>query len=136
MLGMGSFAVTGLFLILVTAARPSVHEDGTGALSPPSVDGRPVEVAIGFYALDFARVTAREESFDVTGYLELSWRDPRLALLGEGPKPGSGRRVDAGAIWTPRLLFENALEPPRYHGEPVVEADEHGVVTSWAVLSG
>jgi Neurotransmitter-gated ion-channel ligand binding domain len=136
MLGMGSFAVTGLFLILVTAARPSVHEDGTGELSPPSADGRPVEVAIGFYALDFARVTAREESFDVTGYLELSWRDPRLALPGaEGPNPGT-RRVDAGTIWTPRLLFENALEPPRYHGEPVVEADEHGLVTSWAVLSG
>ena len=134
---MGYFAVSGLFLILVTAVQPPGHEDGTGALSPPSADGKPVEVAIGFYALDFARVTAREESFDVTGYLELSWRDPRLAPPGvEGLKPGSGRRVDAGRIWTPRLLFENALEPPRYHGEPVVEADERGLVTSWAVLSG
>src|SRR5829696_3478010 len=136
MLGMGSFAVTGLFLILVTAARPSVHEDGTGALSPPSADGRPVEVAIGFYALDFARVTAREESFDVTGYLELSWHDPRLARpSGGSPKPGT-RRVDAGRIWKPRIFFENALEPPRYHVEPVVEADEHGRVTSWAIVSG
>ena len=130
-------AVTGLFLILVTADRHSAYEDEPDGLSPPSAEGQPVEVAIGFYALDFARVTAREESFDVTGYLELSWRDPRLALPGEeGPKPGSGRRVDAGRIWTPRLLFENALEPPRYHGEPVVEADGHGLVTSWAVLSG
>ena len=133
---MGLIATIGLTSLLAASGPQDIAEI-IEATSPPSADGQPVEVAIGFYALDFARVTVREESFDVTGYLELSWRDPRLALPGgEGPKPGSGRRVDAGRIWTPRLLFENALEPPRYHGEPVVEADEHGLVTSWAVLSG
>lgn len=133
---MGPFAVTGLTLFLATVAGSSAHAEGPSESSPPSADGKPVEVAIGFYALDFARVTAREESFDVTGYLELSWRDPGLALpIGEGPKPGT-RSVDAARIWRPRIFFENALEPPRYHGEPVVEADEHGLVTSWAILSG
>src|SRR3954454_22057007 len=105
---MGSLATFGLAVFL-TASGPSATEDASAKTGAPSVDGKPVEVSIGFYALDFARITAREESFDVTGYLEMSWRDPRLA-------PPSGqearRRLETGRIWTPRIFFENALEPP------------------------
>jgi hypothetical protein len=92
-----------------------------------------VEVAIGFYALDFARLTARDESFDLTGYLELTWRDASLATA---PGTKAGRHLEAGRIWTPRIFFENALEQPRYHDAPHVEADASGVVTSWAIVSG
>jgi len=40
---------------------------GDGRTTAPVVEGKPIEVAIGFYALDFARVTSRDESFDLTG---------------------------------------------------------------------
>src|SRR5262249_2624426 len=114
------------------ARRP---EDGGAA--PPVRDGRPVEVTVGLYVLDFARVTAREESFDLTGYFELSWRDPRLVGRAVGkPMPGGVRRVEAGQIWAPRVFFHKALEPPRFHDPPVVEVDAKGVVTSWAIVSG
>src|SRR5262249_36092648 len=114
------------------AARP-----GDDPAYPPLCDGQPVEVTVGLYVLDFARLTAREESFDLTGYLELSWRDPRLVSAAVGkPMPGGVRRVEAGRIWAPRVFFHNALEPPRFHDSPVVGVDANGVVTSWAIVSG
>ena len=33
------------------------------------VEGKPIEVAIGFYALDLARIMSRDESFDLTATL-------------------------------------------------------------------
>ena len=134
---MGLFATIGLTSLLVAAAGPQAVPGRPEDVSPPAVGGKPVEVAIGFYVLDFARITPRDESFDATGYLELSWRDPRLALGSvASPKPGARRRVDAARLWTPRIFFENVLEQPKYHSEPVVEADENGVVTSWVIVSG
>jgi hypothetical protein len=73
----------------------------------------------------------------VTGYLELSWRDPRLAVGAvANARPRATKRVDAGKIWTPRIFFENALEQPSYHHEPAVEVDDRGVVTSFVILTG
>jgi hypothetical protein len=134
---MASIATTLLASIVIAAQAAPRSEDRPEALSPPLVDGKPVDLAIGFFVYDFARVTAREESFDVIGYLELSWHDPRLATA---PDAGSGkavwRRVDARQVWTPRIFFENALEPPRYHSEPIVETDGRGLVSSWVLVSG
>ena len=72
-------ASAGLVFLSSAMASQTAPGGSSAKAEPPSVGGKPVEVAIGFYAIDFARVTSREESFDVTGYLELSWRDPGLA---------------------------------------------------------
>jgi Neurotransmitter-gated ion-channel ligand binding domain len=130
---MGSLTTIVLAAILAAAPGGLTPEGAPTETSPPLVDGKPVEVLIGFYTLDFARVTAREESFDVTGYLELSWRDPMLATS-SGNK--TVRRLDGGRIWMPRVFFENALEQPRYHEAPTIEVDGTGMVTSWAIVSG
>lgn len=103
---------------------------------PPTRGGAAVEVSVAFYIIDFARMTSREESFDATAYLQLTWRDPRLAVAGlDKPKPGVHHRLDPGSIWVPRISFENALDQPKYHGEPVLEADSDGRVVSWVILS-
>lgn len=127
-------AAAGLILALLAAQAPPAPGGSPADLSPPRIDDAPVEVTLGFYALDFARVTAREESFDVTGYLEQRWRDPSLALA-SGADPGHRRRPRDGEIWLPRILFENALDRPRDHAEPVTEVDDWGNVTRWAILS-
>lgn len=135
---MGFFGTIGLALTLSVVSSASPSADPGAETLPPSVDGKPVKVSIGFYILDFARITSRDESFDITGYLELSWRDPKTARSkGQVKGEGQGQRRHApGSIWTPRIYFENALEQPRYHFEPVVEADDDGLVTSWAIVSG
>lgn len=110
-------------------------QGGTDFKTPPSVDGKPVAVKIGFYAVDFARVTSREESFDLTGYVEMNWTDPRLAVP-KAERKNASRPMDASKIWTPRIFFDNALESPRFHNEPVVECDDEGHASSWAIVSG
>jgi hypothetical protein len=132
---MGFLTPTLLAFMLLAAPGPATAGDAPAPApltSPPAMGGKAVEVAIGFYVLDFARVTAREESFDLTGYLELSWRDPRLEAPGE---PKAVRRLDAGGIWTPKIYFENALEQPRYHDAPIIEIDHTGTVTTWSIVS-
>jgi hypothetical protein len=126
-----------LAMVLLAQAPPPAKSELGLHLSAPVVNGKPVEVAIGFYAFDFARVTSRDESFDLTGYLELSWRDPRLEMSAEQKaKTQAWRRVDGSKIWMPRVYFENALEQPRQHAEGVVEVTPDGVVTSWSICSG
>lgn|GEM_PF-4823566 len=115
---MTSCAAPALTLVLLAQFAPLAPTSapllGDGSTTAPAVEGQPIEVAIGFYALDFARVTSRDESFDLTGYLELSWRDPRLALCAsDKAKSNTWRRLDPARIWTPRVYFENALEQPR-----------------------
>ncbi len=141
---MGLVTPLALGLLLIMQTSITNLDDPSSALSPPMVDDKPVEVRVGFYALDFARITARDESFDMTGYLELSWRDPRLARTFSGkdrtppsrPRRAGVRHVNAASIWTPRYFFENALEQPRFHVDPVAEVDPDGLVTTWAVVSG
>lgn len=97
-----------------------------GPNPPPVEDGRPVEVGVGFHIVDFGRITAREESYDVTAHLELRWRDTRLACAAG---------ASDGKIWTPRLNFDNAAEAPKPHGDPRIEVDADGLVTSRSILS-
>jgi hypothetical protein len=122
----------GILVCLMSMAGTASSQEDRRA--PPSEGGRPVVVAVGFTVLDFARVTPREESFDVTGTLSMSWRDPRLARPGE-----SGERwvrVDPAQVWTPKIVFLNAVEQPKPHNAPVVEVDARGNVSSWFVVSG
>jgi hypothetical protein len=132
---MGSLAALALTLTLAVAPQErAVPETLADLISAPSIDGKPVDVAIGFYIIDFARVTSREESFDATGYLELSWHDSRVAPPTPA-EPALVRRLDAARIWTPRIFFENALEQPRYHDAAIVESDARGLITSWTIIS-
>src|SRR4051812_36581812 len=128
-----------LLTLAISVQAPSPLIEVRGLMASPAAEGVPVDVSIGFYALDFARVTARDESFELTGYLELSWNDPRLALPAserDEARKRPWRRIDASKIWTPRVYFENALEQPKPHSDPVVEVDPDGAVWSWSVVSG
>ncbi|WP_406699899.1 hypothetical protein V5E97_13720 [Singulisphaera sp. Ch08] len=131
---MGCFGAIRLVLTLSAIGSAPATAPLDADMTPPRVQGKPVEVSIGFYILDFARITSRDESFDVTGYLELNWRDPRTARP-ESTANGVTRHAP-GKIWTPRVFFENALEQPRFHFDPVIEADDEGRVSSWVIVSG
>src|SRR4051795_11358041 len=54
----------------------------------PGEGGRRIEVRLGIYVVDFARINLREESFDMAGYLDTSWTDPSLALAPGTPPRG------------------------------------------------
>src|SRR5262245_57521598 len=62
---------------LPAAEPPSSPGDNSARESPPGP--RPVEVRLALTIIDFARINNREETFDLHGYLEVSWKDSRLA---------------------------------------------------------
>ena len=70
---MSTCAAAALSLVLLTQfarlAPTSPALLGEGRTSAPDVEGKPIEVAIGFYALDLARIMSRDESFDLTATL-------------------------------------------------------------------
>lgn len=122
---MNGFALIAVMLACVSAQGEAVHRIEGRLTMPPKKDGQPLTVQIGFHIVDFGRITAREESFDVTAHLELRWHDPRLAS-----------ETWDGKLWTPRLNFDNAADAPKFHGEPMIEVSPDGDVTSRVTLSG
>ena len=121
-------AVFGVFVQGVPASE--ARSQGIW-LSPPTAQEGPLVIDVGFHVIDFGRVTAREESFEATVYLELRWRDPRLADASH-----HGNWVPNQKIWFPRFLFENAADAPRAHGDPIIEVEPDGTVNYETILSG
>lgn len=124
-IGVGAaFFLLGLGGLVVRSAAAGELAD---AASRPVDGGGPTAVAIGFHVIDFGRVTARDETFDLTAHLVLRWRDPRLSG-GRGKRPAN--------FWTPKLCYDNAVEPPRPIGEASVEIGDDGTVTSRSIFCG
>ncbi|MFO0958204.1 MAG: hypothetical protein U0800_12385 [Isosphaeraceae bacterium] len=105
-------------------------------IAPPTKEGKPVEVRVGFLVLDFSKVDSREESFGLTGYLALTWNDPRLALP-PGEVGGLPRRFSPAEVWTPSLFFPNALDQARWQDRDAeIEVADDGTVTWSGILTG
>ncbi|WP_422927141.1 hypothetical protein [Singulisphaera sp. PoT] len=103
-----------------TLRREGIHWPGEG--------GKQIEVSIGIYVVDFARINLREESFDMAGYLDTRWVDPTIALKGDERK-GRLRRFRPGQIWSPALEFVNAIEQANAKREGDLYVTDDGLVT-------
>jgi Neurotransmitter-gated ion-channel ligand binding domain len=100
-------AVAGLLCALTPAmARAAGIEADTGLLSPPTVDNRPVNVKVGFFLTNLIDVDEVKEMFHISGYLFMTWKDPRLAF---SPAEGdTDRSYNPDGIWVPRVFMVNA----------------------------
>ena len=100
----------------------------------PSVGGESTEVTIGVYLIDIDEIDDVHQRFNVDMFVNIAWRDPRLALP-EQERSGQVRTFAMTEIWTPRGLIVNdrGLTPklPR-----VVDVDVLGNVVSQQRLSG
>ncbi len=73
-------------------------------MTPPISDGKPVEVRVGFYVTNLASLDQASKSYEITGYLKATWKDPRLAFSGEA---AAEKELDPKAIWTSALKIVN-----------------------------
>ena len=94
----------------------------------PGEGGRKIRVSVGLYVIDFARISIREESFNMAGYLDTSWTDPSLAP-GPGEHVPAVRRFRPGQVWAPALEFVNAVEQVVTEREGDLYAEPDGRVT-------
>jgi Neurotransmitter-gated ion-channel ligand binding domain len=108
----------GRFAILILAALLSVLtpvvaraagiEANTGSLSAPTAGGQPVKVKVGFFLTNLIDVDEVKEMFHISGYLFMTWKDPRLAF---SPARGdTDRSYNPDSIWVPRVFLINAAE--------------------------
>ena len=71
---------------MARAQQAGIQVD-TGLLSPPLADHKPVNVKVGLFLTDLIDVDEVKEVFNISGYLFMTWKDPRLKF-----SRGGGRR--------------------------------------------
>ncbi|MGO9605966.1 MAG: hypothetical protein ACLQAT_21680 [Candidatus Binataceae bacterium] len=90
---------------MARAQQAGIQVD-TGLLSPPLADHKPVNVKVGFYLTDLIDVDEVKEVFNISGYLFMTWKDPRLKFSAAGG--AAERSYNPDSIWIPRVLLINA----------------------------
>lgn len=77
--------------------------DHTG--TRPGADGAADEIKVTLGLLDIVEIDNRSQVFTVDIYVQLQWRDPRLAAAND--EVSEFRTFALGDIWTPRLTIVN-----------------------------
>ena len=95
-----------LCMLTQGTARAAGIEADTGLLSPPTVDNKPVKVKVGFFLTNLIDVDEVKEMFHISGYLFMTWKDPRLAFSPAGGD--TDRSYNPDSIWVPRVFMVNA----------------------------
>jgi Neurotransmitter-gated ion-channel ligand binding domain len=78
-----------------------------GPMNPPMVEGKPVKVKVGIFVTNLIEVDEVREKFHISGYLAMTWKDPRLVFNSD--TPSQQRSYDPDAIWVPRVFLINAV---------------------------
>ena len=115
-------------------SEPSKPQHEIDLLDHPTGGKTPVEVSIGLYVTNLVSIDETRESFEVGGYLEAKWKDPRLALRADG-KTSAGETADATRarilkpeqIWMPAIQATNTITHKTNGYE--LQVDASGVVT-------
>ena len=110
--GTGPVSACGVLAALLCVLTPAIARAGgmeaeTGLLSPPTVDNKPVNVKVGFFLTNLIDVDEVKETFHISGYLFMTWKDPRLAFSPTGG--ATDRSYNPDSIWVPRVFIVNAV---------------------------
>lgn len=118
----------GLF---AQALEPGAYELVGGR---PNAAGDATPVTVKLYLVDIDKIDDVNQRFGVDLFLNISWRDPRLALA-EGLRTGRNRTIPLDEIWSPRGLIVNdrGLDAQL---PLVADVDDHGSVQYRQRFSG
>jgi hypothetical protein len=114
-----STAVLALLVTTLLSAVASANSaDATGSHDVPTFVApprRPTEVTTAAYLIGLSRVSDSSEAFptaEVEVFLDLSWKDPRLAFEGESPHVFQGEEAEEklSEIWSPDPEIQNEVE--------------------------
>jgi hypothetical protein len=92
--------------------------------APPLVDGR-VRVEVGLFFINLLTLDEVRQEFRFVAYLFAKWKDPRLAVAGDGPQ--APRSYDPNALWLPLLEINNSAIPRQVSSREVL-VDPDGTV--------
>ena len=104
--------------ICVVIACGSAHAQPPAAQWPPATarqipaaSGSPVSVKVAIFLANLTEIDELAERFTVSGYLFLTWKDPRLAYRAPSAET---RQVATDSIWLPSINFLNQTEKRGY----------------------
>ena len=126
------------FVVLVTLASPLAGAQTAAAGSDlvsvrPNAGGAPEEIVVRLGVIDIVGVNDREKEFTADLFIEIAWRDPRLAL--SDADADSLRTFAMTDVWTPRLTVVNDRGLDSLLQE-VVNVDRNGNVVGRLRLAG
>jgi gamma-aminobutyric acid receptor subunit beta len=102
-----------------TANRCAVPLQNTGERPDPK--GVPTQVLIGIYVIDIGRINDVEQSFSADVFLQLRWKDPRLASVAHC-------KFTLNEVWNPRVFFINQASVSKEFEDIVVVGPEGGAL--------
>jgi hypothetical protein len=113
--------VLGLTLLAMTAARAEFQPDSARLAADLSPEAAPAPVTVEFFMLDVTEVNGASERFSASIYLNLKWRDSRLAFDVE--KVGAKRVLYPGSLADEQLqqIWSPAVDVTNLAGEPQIE---------------
>jgi hypothetical protein len=82
------------------------------ARQTPTLPGSPVSVRVAIFLANLTEIDELAERFTVSGYLFLTWKDPRLAYAASSAE--TRRQVATDSIWVPQINFLNQTEKRGY----------------------
>ena len=94
-----------LLLWVAAASAQTGSPNGDLTSTRPNAGGAPDEITVLVGLLDIAGIDNREQLFKVDIFVEVEWRDPRLAVGDDATE--DLRTFAVGEIWSPRLLVVN-----------------------------
>ncbi len=91
-------------------------------LTPPKVDGEPVEVSIGIFIIDIIELNELKGSFKLDFTVDVYWLDPRLSAAARGG-PLSQCHLSRDQIWFPAIQAINIRNPSHFILEDITVND-------------
>jgi hypothetical protein len=88
--------------------RAAGIEADAGLLSPPIANHKPINVKTGLFLTNLINVDEVKERFCISGYLFMTWKDPRLAFSPAGGH--ADRAYYSDSTWVPRVFLVNAVQ--------------------------
>lgn len=92
-----------LFASLLAFANAVAAQDAT--VIRPGFGGKADEITVNVGLLDIVGIDNKTELFSVDLFVQVKWRDPRLAANSDEPK--EFRTFPQSEVWTPRLAILN-----------------------------
>ncbi|KAK7089649.1 acetylcholine receptor subunit alpha-type acr-16-like [Littorina saxatilis] len=91
------------------AVLESILDERSSRVRPDGPEsGSPVSINISYSLTSISKVELSTGLFETVGYLQLQWKDPRLAFRSGF---ASAIRVDPASIWTPDIELYNSAPP-------------------------
>ncbi len=113
-----------IFVLIPSAQASEVNMSSGVDVSRPRKDEGPTKVSVAMWLIDIDSVDSSAQSFVANVFINLKWKDARLAHSSD-----SFERYSTEQVWTPRIQIANEIGLVRRTYPEIVDVKRDGTVT-------